>query len=100
MPTSSTRPLKNESTASTDGKRRRRDISAAVSYSGLTVIEMPKSPVIMFDCAEYSGFLTRAIVCFTPIFFATRQLRMLSSSIDVVAISSSADCAPASIWVL
>ena len=68
------------------GKRSTRAISWAVAFSGFTAMERPSSLRMKRSCLPYSGLRTRAMVCWTPSFFATRQVRMLISSLEVVAI--------------
>ena len=51
---------------------------------------MPNSPRMKRSCVSYSGLRILAMVWATPSFFATRQARMLISSLEVVAISKSA----------
>ena len=72
-----------------DGNCKMRNISRAAAKSGFIIIEMPSSSRIKFICAEYSGFLTRAIVCFAPIFLAIRQDKIFFSSEGVVQIIKS-----------
>ena len=71
------------------GKRSTRAISRAVAASGLMAMDSPSSLRMNRSCRLYSGFRIRAMVCCTPSFLATRQVRMLISSLEVVAISSS-----------
>ena len=78
------------------GKRSTRAISRAVAFSGLTTIDRPSSSRIKCSCFSYSGLRIRAMVCWVPSFLATRQARMLISSLDVVAISRSAPSSNAS----
>ena len=94
--TSSIRPLAKKSMFRALGKRSRRDISVAAACSGLTAMERPSSSFIKISCSEYSGFLTRAMVWPAPIFLATRQARMFSSSDEVAAMRRSALSTPAS----
>ena len=82
-------PWENDSTVEADGNCKMRNISRAAAKSGFIIMEMPSSSRIKFICAEYSGFLTRAIVCFAPIFLAIRQDKIFFSSEGVVQISKS-----------
>ena len=81
------------------GKRRIREISRAATFSGLIAMDSPSSPRMKRNCFSYSGFRIRAIVWGTPSFFATRQARILISSLVAVAISKSAFSAPASVCI-
>ena len=87
--TSSSRPLEKDSSFMAVGKRRTRATSLAVAASGLMAMERPSSLRMNRSWRPYSGLRTRAMVCRTPSFFATRQVRILISSLEVVAISRS-----------
>ena len=78
------------------GKRRMRKISRAQVSSGLMLREMWNSSFKSRKSLSYSGFRTRAMVFLVPSFRATMQLRRLTSSLSVQAISRSARAAPAS----
>ena len=88
--TSSSRPLEKDSSFMAVGNRSTRAISRAVAASGLMAMDSPSSLRINRSWRPYSGLRIRAMVCCTPIFFATRHVRILISSLEVVAISRSA----------
>ena len=96
---SSTLPPKKVSVLIADGVRSVRAISVAQISSGLTDRLRPRSSEIRDNSSAYSGFRTRAMVCFAPIFLAIRQHSRFSSSCAVTAITSSASSTPASICV-
>ena len=93
---SSTLPPKKVSVLIADGMRSVRAISVAQISSGLTDRLSPRSSEMSDSSPAYSGFRTRAMVCFAPIFFATRQHSRFSSSCAVTAMTSSASSTPAS----
>ena len=80
------------------GNRSTRAISWAAAFSGLMDMVRPSSPRMKRSCVSYSGLRMRAMVWATPSFFATRQARILISSLEVVAISRSALPTSASFW--
>ena len=63
-------------------------------------MERPSSSRIKRSCFSYSGLRMRAMVCLAPSFLATRQERMFSSSLEVVAMRSSAFSTSASLCTL
>ncbi|MNI52103.1 hypothetical protein D3C73_1068640 [compost metagenome] len=91
-----TLPLANLSTLIADEKFIVLAISSAAVYSGFIIKSRPNSSFIRDSSSEYSGFLTRATVCFTPSFLAVKQHTILTSSLPVTAISKSALATPAS----
>ena len=85
--TSSSRPLEKDSSFMAAGNRSTRAISRAAAFSGLMDMDNPRSSRMKRSWVSYSGLRIRAMVCCTPSFLATRQARMLISSLEVVAIS-------------
>ena len=79
---SSKRPRQNGSSLMALGKRSTRAISRAVAFSGLMTMDRPSSARMKRSWRSYSGLRMRAMVWRVPIFLATRQARMLISSLD------------------
>ena len=96
-PISSTRPRQKVSRLAAGGKRSRRAISAAAAFSGLMTRSMPRASFSRESSIAYSTLRTRAIVYLAPSRLAVRQQTMLTSSILVAAISTSAASTPDSL---
>ena len=79
-----------------EGKRRIREISTAVSFSGLMSRSMPMPIFSIPWAAVYSKLRTRAMVYLAPRRLPVRQQTIFTSSRLVTAMSRSAVSAPAS----
>ena len=77
--------------------RRAMAISAAAAFSGLMTRSMPRASFSRESSIAYSTLRTRAIVYLAPSRLAVRQQTMLTSSILVAAISTSAASTPDSL---
>ena len=96
IPISFTRPSAKVSTECANGYFNPLEISLAATNSGLITKSIPNTSFTKPDLEEYSGFLTRAIVYFAPIFFAKIQDIIFVSSLSVTEINTSLSATPAS----
>ena len=83
-----------------EGKRSSRASSTAVARSGLMSRSMPMSRLKALTSTVYSTLRTRATVKLVPRCLALRQQTILTSSMLVAAMSTSACSAPASLRTL